>query len=516
MIVEVLIFFLPIVLYFIYGEWAKRRAAGIPYLRYKFPYGHLEKVINREKSFGLAINEYYSGTEDGLVGLYMVYKPVILVCDPAIVKMILTTHFEHFSDRGLHTDHRTDPLSTNLFTMDLERWKPLRAKLTPAFSGSKIRQMMAPIQATAKIFQAQLHEAAKDNQVAEIKMKDMSSRFVVDIIASTIFGIEVDSLSEEDHPFRGLGKRLSRSRNSSLLEAVRFACVFLWPRVCRFFGLGVNPRFVTEFVLDLVTKTFAAREANPGVVRRDVMQQLLQLRNTGSVDNDSWSSRSADGINETPFLTIEECASNAFLFYVAGSESSSSTICFCLFELSRQPRHVKTLQEEIDRILLAHGGEITYEALREMRFLDKCVLETIRKYPALPMLNRRCTKEFKVPGSQQIIYRGQTVLIPLRAIQTDSRHFPHPLTFNPNRCDPEDPDYSPVPYYAFGDGPKSCIAYRLGSTMVKVGLVSLLSRFNLKEPTDSGELDFSIGDLGMLPKEDFTVRLEARADKVDK
>lgn len=108
-------------------------------------------------------------------------------------------------------------------------------------------------------------------------------------------------------------------------------------------------------------------------------------------------------------------------------------------------------------MLHANKGEMTYEALKDMKFLEKCIYETIRMYPALPMLNRRCTKDFQVPGTAMKILRNQSVVIPLRAIQTDEKYFPNPLKFNPNRCDPQDEDYSTVPYYVFGDGPKSCI-----------------------------------------------------------
>lgn len=145
-----------------------------------------------------------------------------------------------------------------------------------------------------------------------------------------------------------------------------------------------------------------------------------------------------------------------------------------------------------------------------MKFLEKCILETLRKYPALPMLNRRCTKEFKLPGTDQIIYKGQSVIIPIRSIQTDPKYYPNPLKFNPNRTDPEDPDYSPVTSYPFGDGPKACIAFRMGTVMVKTGLVTILSKFNLDLSTKEADIKFTLGNLGMPPSNDFSVRLSRR------
>ncbi|XP_064542664.1 probable cytochrome P450 6d2 [Drosophila montana] len=45
---------------------------------------------------------------------------------------------------------------------------------------------------------------------------------------------------------------------------------------------------------------------------------------------------------------------------------------------------------------LERGGKFTYKALQDLKFLDKCIMETIRKYPGLPFLNRECTQDFDI------------------------------------------------------------------------------------------------------------------------
>lgn len=507
MFVELLLFFVAALGYYLFQElWLKRQRAGIKYLPFKFPFGHLEKVIKREKTLSLVVNEFYDQSKDRLVGIYMVFKPVVLVRDPEIVKMIMTSHFESFSDRGVHPKKNKNALAISLFTMEIHDWRPLRAKLTPAFSAAKIRQMIPQIQDVASNFRELLLDQVKGNSLTEVRMKDLAGRFVIDAMAANIFGIKVNSMSDEDHPFRGLGKRLQQKRNTNFFEAIRVSCVFLWPRLAGILGISNVPDFASEFFINFVRETIEARERSPQT-RHDVMQQLLQLRNTGSLDGDSWTYEKA----KLPSMSIEEVASNAFLFYIAGSESSTSAICFCLFELSREPEFLQQAREEIDEALKKQNGELNYECLTEMKFLDKCILETIRKYPALPMLTRRCTKEFVVPETNQVIMKDQMICIPLRAIQTDPEYFPNPLRFNPNRCDPDDPDYSSVQYHAFGEGPKSCIAYRLGNLIVKTGLVTVLSNFDLEVgPKDDLNI-FSIGDLGMRPRDDFTIRLARRS-----
>lgn len=64
-------------------------------------------------------------------------------------------------------------------------------------------------------------------------------------------------------------------------------------------------------------------------------------------------------------------AAQCFIFFVAGFETSSGSLSFILYELAEHPNIQKQLQEEIDRVLASHDGEITYDSLQEMRFMDK-------------------------------------------------------------------------------------------------------------------------------------------------
>lgn len=72
-------------------------------------------------------------------------------------------------------------------------------------------------------------------------------------------------------------------------------------------------------------------------------------------------------------LTVIETAAQSYAFFIAGFETSSSTMAFCLFELAKNQNIQRKVQEEIDEITTRHSNEFTYESLSEMKYLEACI-----------------------------------------------------------------------------------------------------------------------------------------------
>jgi cytochrome P450 family 6 len=70
---------------------------------------------------------------------------------------------------------------------------------------------------------------------------------------------------------------------------------------------------------------------------------------------------------------MDVIAAQAFVFFLAGFETTSTTMTFCLYELARNPDIQERVRNEIDTVLNNHDGNITYEAISEMVYLDKVV-----------------------------------------------------------------------------------------------------------------------------------------------
>lgn len=106
--------------------------------------------------------------------------------------------------------------------------------------------------------------------------------------------------------------------------------------------------------------------------------------------------------------------------------------------------------------------------------------ETLRKWPAVPVITRKCVKDYTFPDTNISVKEGTRILISTLGIQHDAEHWPEPYKFDPDRFSEENkqniPDFAHIP---FGEGPRLCIGMRFGVMQTKVGLTSVLRNYKV-------------------------------------
>jgi cytochrome P450 family 6 len=68
------------------------------------------------------------------------------------------------------------------------------------------------------------------------------------------------------------------------------------------------------------------------------------------------------------------------VFILGGYETSASTLSFSLYELALHPDIQQSLRAEILQVLSRHDGELTYEGIQDMSYLDRFVSGEERRY----------------------------------------------------------------------------------------------------------------------------------------
>lgn len=69
-------------------------------------------------------------------------------------------------------------------------------------------------------------------------------------------------------------------------------------------------------------------------------------------------------------VNIEFAAAQAFVFFAAGYETSSSTITYCLYQLALNPEIQETVRLEIKSVI-SNYDDLNYDSIAEMSYLHK-------------------------------------------------------------------------------------------------------------------------------------------------
>ncbi|XP_013141517.1 PREDICTED: cytochrome P450 6B2-like [Papilio polytes] len=458
--------------------WEKR---GIKYETPKPFFGNFSPVFFRSKSMTqIAAKLYWKYPNERVVGSFRLTHPELLIRDPELVKQILVTDFVFFNIRGLNT-HKTaiEPLSKNLFFIDGDIWKLLRQRMTPAFTSGKLRAMFPLIVERAERLQNNAINVPPTGGVLDAR--EIMARYTTDFIGAVGFGIDSNSLVEEDSAFRKLGAEIFKFSVNQLLRQLLKE---VFPETFKHLKIMAK---VEDDVFALVRNILQKRNNKPSG-RNDFIDLLLECKEKGNMVGDSVELTKPDGTPEQVSIALTEAlmVAQVFVFFAAGFETSASSTSYTLHELAYNPKEQVKVQQEIDRVLAKHNNKLSYDAVNEMTYLQCAFNEGIRMMPSLGYLQRKCARRYTFKDLDLTIDEGVTIKIPLQAMHKDPAYFDDPDSFRPERFQTDfiNPMTKHV-FLPFGDGPRACIGERLGKMQSLAGLAAVLSRYSIEPAPES-------------------------------
>lgn len=242
---------------------------------------------------------------------------------------------------------------------------------------------------------------------------------------------------------------------------IRDICRQFLPNIYEIFGHLLQIPRVDQFLIDVVRDTIKYRRENK-IVRPDFINTLMELRD---------HPEKLENIE----LTDSLLTSQAFVFFAAGFETSSTTISHALYELALNQHIQDRLRKEIREVYDKHQGVLTYDAVKEMKYLDKFFKEVLRMYPLIPFIMREVSENYTFKGTKISIEKGTKVWVPTYGIQRDADVYPEPEKFDPERFnDDAVAARHPMAYLPFGDGPRNCIGSRFAQYQSRVGIIAVI------------------------------------------
>lgn len=324
---------------------------GVPHIKPKFPFGNIQNPFTRKIPFAFVVKGLYDemkrrGYRFG--GASTLTIPAFIPIDLDIVRSILLKNFHNFSERGFYYNVESEPLDGHLFFIGGKKWRELRVKLTPTFTSGKMKMMFDTLLDCGQPFVKSL--AACADEAKPVEVKDALGRFTTDVIGSCAFGLDCNSFEHEDSEFRKFGRKVFEVNPTRMAKLI-FA--FSFPKVAKKLGISITDQDVSSFFMKVVKDTVEFREKSK-FTRNDFMQLLINIRD-------------AHGSN----FSTDEVAAQAFVFFLAGFETSSTAMSFSLYELAVNKDVQTKLREEIDEVLKRHDSKFTYEAIQEMKYLGQ-------------------------------------------------------------------------------------------------------------------------------------------------
>lgn len=461
----VLIFILLTLIFFLIVHFKKRyeywQKLAVPYVGIS---GDI--IFETRKTKAEALQDRYNElAPEPFGGFFQAAVPFLIVRDPELIRTVLIKDFSHFTDRATVVYEEIDPLTSHIFLLKGQRWKNIRTKLAPTFTSGKLRAMFPLMEQCTDVLNGYLEDQLDSS--AEIEVQQLMMQFAIDVIGTCAFGFNCNAISGSESEFRTMARKMSPG---FLKFRLRHVLNSISPKIVPWLGWKGMNQEVEDFFMEVTREAIRHREENENK-RTDFMQLLINLQHE--------ERKSLQKDTELVFSDYI-VAAQVFVFFVAGFETISTTLATCLYELALNPEVAKKIHDEIERVLEARGGKLDYDALKQMRYMECVIEETLRKYPPLGFLERTCTKAYELPNSHVLIKEGTRVAIPVYALHHDPQYFPKPEKFDPDRFNDENRSrIVPGTYLPFGDGPRICIGMRFALMEARAALTLIMRNYTV-------------------------------------
>ncbi|XP_040018847.2 thromboxane-A synthase [Gasterosteus aculeatus] len=469
-------------------------------IKHPKPVPFLGNIFMFRQGFFNPINDLIK-THGRVCGYYLGRRPVVVIADPDMLRQVMVRDFSSFTNR-MTLRFASKPMTDCLLMLRNERWKRVRSILTPSFSAAKMKEMVPLINTVTDSLMSNLNVSAESGETFDIHK--CFGCFTMDVIASVAFGTQVDSQKNPDDPFVRHAQMFFSFSFFRPIMLFFIAFPFITAPLARFLPNKRRDQ-MNHFFINTIQKIIKQREEQPAEERRrDFLQLMLDARTSKecvslehfdsaaahAADQETQPSASGEQDDRLPppqepssrrppkkMITEDEIVGQAFVFLLAGYETSSNTLAFTCYLLAINPECQRKVQREVDEFFARHESP-DYTNVQELKYLDMVISETLRLYPPGFRFARDIDQDCVLNG--QFLPKGATLEIPAGFLHYDPEHWTEPQSFIPERFTPEaKASRHPFVYLPFGAGPRNCVGMRLAQLEIKMALVRLFHRFSV-------------------------------------
>ncbi|XP_052769449.1 cytochrome P450 4A4-like [Mya arenaria] len=336
-----------------------------------------------------------------------------------------------------------------------KKWERTRRLLTPAFHSDNLKNYIKTFEECSKELVKKWQHSTEPEEVFQ-----HVSLLTLDIIMQCLFGFHSNCQSGSVlHPY------IQGVYDVSELVAKRVVNpLYHYKFIYKLSGNGKRFQAACDAIHEHSERIIRERRSliaseKPGTRNMDFLDVLLTAKDRDDVS-----------------LSDKEIRDEVNTFIFEGHESTASTITWFLYNMAKHPEYQNKCREEILEVI-GKDKEITWNNINKLSFTEMCISESMRLYPAVPLISRCLGQDTTLPDGR-VVPKGVGVSVSLFAVHRDPEVWENPHEYDPERFHP-DKRVSSLIHMPFSTGPRKCIGMQFALTQVKVVACEILRNFHI-------------------------------------
>lgn len=464
-----------------------------------------------------------------VIRLWIGPKLVVFLVDPRDVEVILSSHV--YIDKSAEYRFFKPWLGDGLLISTGQKWRNHRKLIAPTFHLNVLKSFIDLFNANSRA----VVEKMRKEDGKEFDIHHYMSELTVEILLETAMGV-----SKTTQDKSGFEYAMAVMKMCDILH-LRHTKVWLRPDFL--FNLtkyGKDQIKLLEIIHGLTKKVIKRKKEEYKSGKRNIIDTSAQKteKSTTVIEGVSFGQSAGlkddldvdDDVGEKKrqaFLDLlieagqngvvlndQEVKEQVDTIMFEGHDTTASGSSFFLAMMGCHPDIQEKVIQELDEIFGDSDRPATFQDTLQMKYLERCLLETLRMYPPVPIIARQIKTDLKLASGDYTVPAGCTVVIGTFKLHRQPRIYPDPDVFNPDNFLPE--KTANRHYYAFipfSAGPRSCVGRKYAMLKLKIVLSTILRNFRVR--SDIKEQDFRLqADIILKRAEGFKVRLEPRKPMV--
>ncbi|XP_037424583.1 noroxomaritidine synthase 2-like [Triticum dicoccoides] len=398
---------------------------------------------------------------------------MFLTCDPVNIRHIFTTNHTNFP-KGVEFAAIFDIMAGSFFTIDGEPYHRQRVKFHSVLGNPRlVASMVACCRDKMENGLLPLFTQMASTGTP-FDMQEVVSRFMFDLAATSLFGVDTSLLSL-DMPPMDVAIAMDTVMEVAIVRHILPASCW---KAMRWLNIGPERKL----------------DAAHTVLRGFVTDMIKKKINRGCIGNEE-EQESADilssYINDPDYADVELLHAVLLAFMLAGKDTIGVTLIWTFYKLAQNPKIVSIIRSELSPIALhkidtGTGAMVIFdpEETKSIVYLRAVLYETLRLYPPAPFERKTMVADNIMPSGHEV-HAGETILISLHSMgRMEDIWGKDCHDYNPHRWLLEGSNklrYEPShKFLSFNSGPRICPGKEIAVIQMRTIVATVVWNFDLE------------------------------------